>query len=452
MKMMPNDPELESVVLGCALVEQSSCDIVMEMLSEEVFYRPAHQTIFRAIREIRSKKDPVDLMTVTNELRKVKMLDAVGGAYFITQLTNKAVNVSNMQTYCMHLLEKFMRRQIITTSQEAQRKAYDDYFDPIDNYGEMKKSLGVIDSILNTGKVSSTDQIYQDTIKIMTGQATNERSFGLHELDNLLIGVRPGFKYTIGARPGMGKTSLIKTFAINLVQAGSPGIIFSLEQPSVQIMTQIISGYCQISNERIQKKLLSAEEIQMIGTKMKTFRNDLLIIDDDASATINSIERKVKKLKQTHNIEWFMVDYIQLMISSVKGIDRKGKMKEEIVGDLTRGLKNIAKANNVAAFELSQLSRPEKGTRVPRPSLSDLKDSGEIEASADVVMFIHRPEYYGVTEANGKDLRGMAEIIISKNRHGAQGSAVVKYIKEQTQFVNQEDVRISQEESNPIHF
>lgn len=453
-KLQPNSQEIEEIVLGAAMLERDGATTVVELLQPECFYNSDHSIIFSAIQAVYKRKDPVDIITVTSELKKTHQLEIIGGPYKITSLTSRVSASANTESHCRILLQLFIKRKIILLSSELYKNAYDDYFDSLDLLDIFsKESKKLYDHIIH-GKIVSTEQIYNSTVESIKEAQKNGGIIGIptgfKQIDNVLIGLRPGFKYIVAGLPGMGKTSFVKTLAVNLIKGGHPGAFFSLEMTSEQLMIHIMADVCEIDNQKLPKGNLSTQEELMIKQKMSKFPMHTLFIDDTASITTTQLRSAVKRLVRLFNIEWFVVDYSQML--KLPPSERKGKSKEEITSEVTYTIKEIAKEENISAIELSQLSRESDKRSDKRPSLSDLKYSGALEASADVVIFLHRPEYHGYRTVgpNKESADGYTEVIIGKNRHGKTGTILLDYIPQFTRFVDRDDSILLPEIKNDL--
>lgn len=440
-KLPPQVLDIEEVVIGSMMLESDCISTVFEMLPKEAFYKSIHQIIFGAIFTLYTERKNVDILTVTEELKRIKQLEIIGGAFYISQLTSRIASSAHIVDHCTLILHQYVRRKIIQVSAESELSAYDTYQDPekiIDAFIQSGKELK--DYTLS-GTIESTSDLVNSIMDNIEHTEVKGRSTGLLALDNMIICLEKGLKYTIGARASMGKTSLGKTIAINLINQGSPGIIFSMEMTAPQLMTQIISGVCEISNEKLRKKTITPQEKLMIWEKMNKFKKELLIIDGKSMITPNYILKKVKRAIKNIGAEWFMLDYTQMG----KVDNEKGKGKEERVGEFSQALKDIAKDENIFCLEIAQIKRlgEEDGSvkkKAARPHLAALKDSGTIEASADVVLLLYRPEYYGFheigPEGNRISSRGITEIIVAKNRQGPVGSCLVEFMHDYTKFID----------------
>lgn len=447
-KLPPNAIEFEEIVLGAMMLEQECIPVVLEIINKQCFYKDHNAIIFNAIETLYKRRDPVNGASVTMELIKTKQLELIGGAYTISTLTSKIISSAGIDYNARIILQQFLRRQIIKTSSLAIEEAYDESNDVLALMDDFVSDWKQLYDHIYFGKTSSTDEILVELMDDMDKKEVNGLSTGIKAIDDYIVCLERGLKYTIAGRPGMGKTSLAKTIACNLISQGIPGIVFSMEVTAMQFMTTVVSGVCEIDSERIRKKELTPAEKQSITNKMKAFRTDLLIIDDKSNITENYILKKVKKAIKTHNIQWFMVDYVQMGRSD----NPKVKAKEERIGDFSQGIKNVAKGENLIAIELAQLvkstgssfgGKGEKESK--RPQVSDIRDSGMIEASADCIMLLYRPEQYGFSTVHGESAKGLAEVIIAKNRQGRTGSALTNFTEQYTKFTDQLKVQHTQE-------
>lgn len=446
-RQLPNAVDIERNIIGAILLDKEAVNIAMEILTEECFYSDANAAVFKAIQSLWKRKDPVDLTTLVFELKKMHQLEILGGAYAVTSYTENVASSANIEAHCRIVAQCFIKRKIISLTQDIHEKAFDEYFDSLsllDIFSLESKKL--YDNILQ-GRVTSIIDTYNETMQANEAARANNgivgMSTGIQALDAMIMGLEPGLKYTIAGRPGMGKTSLLKTIACNMAERGNPGALFLLEISRTQFMNNIISGVCEINSEKLKKGLFSDQEKMIIDHKMKNFPLKNLFVDDSGAITAKQIRSAVKRLKKLFGIKWFGVDFIQLVKTTNE--ERRGKLREEIVSDITYEMKNIAKEEDVACIELAQLSRAVESESNKRPNLSHLKDSGAIEAASDVVMFLYRPEYYGYeTIGPGREsAKGVAEIIIAKQRNGPTGSVLTKYIAPFTKFTNRENEPIN---------
>lgn len=441
-KMPPQAVELEEAVLGALMLEKDALTEVIDILKPHSFYKDAHARIFSAIHELFSRSEPVDILTVTQELKKTGELDIVGGAYYITQLTNRVASAANAEFHARIISQKYIQRELIRVSTKTINDAYEegsDVFDLLDNAesslfsimeGNIKKNYDKMSSLIK--KAIEQIEVAKNNKGSFTGVAS-----GLTALDRLTTGWQKSDLVIIAARPAMGKTALVLTMARNAaVDFNKPVAIFSLEMSSLQLVTRLIASESELSSEKLKKGQLEDYEFQQLNDKIAKLSSAPLFIDDTPGLSVFELRAKARRLKEQHNIELIIVDYLQLMTAGSEG---KGNREQEIA-TISRSLKGLAKELEIPVIALSQLSRAvETRGGDKRPQLSDLRESGAIEQDADMVMFIHRPEYYNITEdAEGNSTAGVAELIIAKHRNGPVDSARTRFIGQFTKFADLE--------------
>lgn len=441
-KLPPQAPELEEAVLGALMLEKDALNEVIDLLQPESFYKESHQRIFRAIQELFNASEPIDIVTVVSQLRKMGDLEIVGGAYYITQLTNKVSSSANIEYHARIISQKHIQRELIRISTETIRDAYDettDVFDLLDNAearlfkvaeGNIRKNYDSMAGLIRDAKK-------QIEIAGQKGEGVNGVPTGFTKLDQLTAGFQPNDMIVLAARPGMGKTAFVLSLARNTaVDFNVPCAVFSLEMSSLQLVTRLIASETELSAEKLKKGQLKNYEWEQLNAKVNKLTEAPLFIDDTPGLSVFELRAKARRLKQQHNIQLIIIDYLQLMTA---GGDNKGNREQEI-STISRSLKMIAKELGVAVIALSQLSRAvETRGGDKRPQLSDLRESGAIEQDADMVMFIYRPEYYDITESeDGRDLRGIGEVIIAKHRNGALDTVPLKFTPHLAKFSNLE--------------
>lgn len=414
-KIMPHDTELEEVVLGSILLEQRAFDKVSDILHKDLFYSSVNQWIYIAISNLNKVNLPIDIITATQALKKANRLEDCGGAYHITKLTNRISSAAHILTHARLLQQMYFKRSAIKVGYEMVEKGYDGSEDALDLIAHSINAIKKIEDDINIEKSETSDMVIDKILDNIKEASENGGvigySTGMKNVDHAIMGLRPGLKYVIAASPGEGKTSLGKSICLNLSKQGVPGVFFSLEMTSNQLMMSCISELLDIDNEQLQKGQLRPEQLKAIASIKDTVFSKNFIIDPTPGLDPTTLRRKVAKYVLNYNIKWIAIDYIGLM--KLKAYEAKGKNKEQIVSDITADIKNIAKEFNLITFELSQVSRDSRKSG-RRYQLHDLKDSGAIEANADVVMFPYRPFYHG-DGANGEDF---AELLIRKNRFG----------------------------------
>lgn len=437
-KMPPQAVELEEAVLGALMLEKDALTNVIDILKPQSFYKDSHSRIFHAIEQLFTRSEPVDILTVTQELKKTGELDLVGGAYYITQLTNRVASAANAEFHARIVAQKFIQRELIRISTKTINDAYEDGSDVFDLLDNAEKNLfSIVEGNIkkNYDKMSTLIRKAIDQIEITKNNKGNFSGIpsGLTALDRLTSGWQKSDLVIIAARPAMGKTALVLSMARNAaVDFNKAVAIFSLEMSSLQLVTRLIASESELSSEKLKKGNLEDYEFQQLNDKIRKLSEAPLFIDDTPGLSVFELRAKARRLKEQHKIELIIVDYLQLMTAGGEG---KGNREQEIA-TISRSLKGLAKELEIPVIALSQLSRAvETRGGDKRPQLSDLRESGAIEQDADMVMFIHRPEYYNITEdENGASTLGVAELIIAKHRNGPVDSAKTRYIGQFTKF------------------
>ncbi len=443
-KLPPQAIDLEEAVLGALMLEKDALSSVIDILKPEVFYVDKHQKIFHAIHQLFEKSSPVDILTVTAHLRQLGELEMIGGAYYITELTNRVASAANIEFHARIIIQKFIQRELIRISTEVIQSAYEDTTDVLDLLDKAEKNLFEIAQNNLRRDSRKMDDLMHETLKEI--EALKDKKDGLTgvpsgftDLDRMTSGWQKSDLVIIAARPAMGKTAFVLTCARNAaVEFDKPVVVFSLEMSSVQLVNRLISGETEIEQEKIRKGTLEEWEWQQIHSKIGRLEQAPLILDDTPALNIFEFRAKCRRLKSQHDIQLIIIDYLQLMHG--KSADSKGGgNREQEIGSISRALKSVAKELNVPVIALSQLSRAVEsrpgGSK--KPMLSDLRESGSIEQDADMVLFLYRPEYYGLTEdENGQPTQGVGEVIIAKHRNGETGTVRLKFVGKFVKFVD----------------
>lgn len=441
-KIPPQEVELEEAVLGALMLEQESITDVIDVLHPESFYVYRHQLIYKAIRQLFNNSEPIDILMVSSQLRKTGELDKAGGIAYVTQLTNNVTSAGNIEAHARVISERSIKRELIRVASVIQKKAYDETTDVFDLLDETEKALFDVSE-------SNIRKSYDDMPSLMaqaireleerknqTSDITGVPS-GFIALDKLTSGWQRSDLIIIAARPGMGKTAFILSCLRNAaVDYNMAVAIFSLEMSSVQLVNRLISSEAELEGEKLRKGNLKDYEWAQLHEKVKNLNEAGIFIDDTPALSILELRAKCRRLKAQHDIQIIVIDYLQLM-SGDAGARKSGNREQEIAA-ISRGLKNLAKELSVPVIALSQLSRAvETRGGDKRPLLSDLRESGSIEQDADQVVFLYRPEYYGITEGdNGQPIKGVGEVIFAKNRHGGLETVPLKFIGQFTKFAN----------------
>ena len=445
-KIPPQAVEVEEAVLGALMLEKSTYILIADILRTESFYKETHQKIFKVIQDLVANEKPVDLLMVTQELKNRQELDEVGGPVYITQLTSRVASAAHIEFHARIIAQKYIQRELIRISSEIQVKSYDDSMELDDLIDYAESSLFKV----TEGNISKESQPIKPLLReaIERIEANSKKPDGLSgiasgftKLDKMTSGWQDTDLMIIAARPAMGKTAFVLSMARNMaVVKKVPVAFFSLEMSSVQLVNRLIASETELGSEKIKSGRLEEWEWELFNRRLKNLENAPLYIDDTPALSIFEFRAKCRRLKMQYDIGIVIVDYLQLMTA---GSDLKGNREQE-VSMISRNLKAIAKEVGIPIIALSQLNRSVESREGRRPQLSDLRESGAIEQDADMVMFIHRPEYYGITQdADGNSLIGIAELIIAKHRNGSVGDIQLAFKSHLARFSNVEDVSLA---------
>ena len=436
----PQAVELEEAVLGALMLEKDSIISVQEYITPSAFYTEEHRLIFQAIESLSAELKPIDLYTVTERLKSRRELKKVGGAAYLAQLTQKVGSAANVEFHAKIIAQKYVQRELIRSATEIQRRSYDEDQDVTDLIGYAESEIfKVAEGHVKRSVQSAKDVLHKAMMQIEEASkntsAFNGVPSGFMAVDRVTLGWQPSDLIIIAARPAMGKTAFVLSMARNMaIDHESPVAFFSLEMSSVQLMMRLIIAETGLSGTDIKSGRLTPEQWRHLESATKPLGTAQLFIDDTPALSVFEFRSKARRLKIHNNIQLIVIDYLQLMTTGQSG---QGNREQE-VATISRTLKAIAKELNVPIIALSQLSRQTElrgGNK--RPQLSDLRESGAIEQDADIVAFIHRPEYYGMTEdENGQSTAGMAEFILAKHRNGSVGTVNLRFRKEQARFLD----------------
>lgn len=444
-KIPPQAVDLEEAVLGAMMIDKKGLNETIEILQEDFFYRPEHQYVFAAITTLFNESQPIDLLTVSNQLRKDGKLEAVGGDYYLISLTQKVSSSAHIEFHARVIQEKYVLRKLIEISSNIIDKSYDETTDIFELLDESESEIfKITDGSLKSSYMDSKTLVFQaiEQIKAMSQkEGLSGVPSGFTQVDKITSGWQNSDLIILAARPGMGKTAFVLSMAKNVaVDYKMPVAVFSLEMSSVQLITRLIVGETGIQSDKIRKGNLTDAEWKQLYTKVKDLENAPLYIDDTPALNIFDLRAKCRRLVSQHGVRLIVIDYLQLMTTREKGT--AGNREQEI-STISRSLKAIAKELNVPVIALSQLSRAvETRGGSKRPLLSDLRESGAIEQDADIVTFIYRPEYYKLDHWDDDEstpCAGQAEFIIAKHRNGALENIRLRFISDQAKFANLEN-------------
>ena len=438
-KLQPQAIELEEVVLGALMIDNESLSDTIDSLQPEYFYKPDHQKIFEAIVNLFNNSKPVDILTVSEELKRMDALESVGGMLYISQLTNNISSSSNTEFHARIIAEKFIKRSLISISNNIIGDAFNDTIDIFDLLNTAEEKLfTVTEGTLRKSydKMSTLIKGALDNIEILRQKEDGLSGVpsGFSKLDRVTSGWQKSDLVIVAARPGMGKTAFALTMARNIAITHETAIgFFSLEMSSEQLVSRLIASEAELSASKLRRGDLQDFEMVQLHEKIKQLSEAQIYIDDTPALTIFELRAKARRLVKNHNVGIIVIDYLQLMSAGGKAGNR-----EQEISTISRSLKGIAKELKIPVIALSQVNRgveSRTGVGSKRPMLSDLRESGAIEQDADIVTFIYRPEYYKIYEwDNGDDSRNQAEIIIAKHRNGALENVRLKFTPEFAKF------------------
>ena len=441
-KLPPQAVDLEEVVLGAMMIDKKGVDEVIDILQPEAFYKESHQLIFNSIISLFEKQEPVDIKTVSFQLKKDGNLNTVGGDYYLIELSQKVSSSAHIEFHSRIILQKFIQRKLISISNEIIEDSYDETSDVFDLLDKAESRIyDISQRNLKKNTQSAEDLVLAAKKKIeeiSKKEGLSGIASGFGEIDRLTSGWQPSDLIIVAARPGMGKTAFTLSMARNIsVENNMPVAFFSLEMSAIQLITRLISSETGLNSEKLRTGKLEKFEWELLNVKVTNLENAPLYIDDTPSLSIFELRAKARRLSSQFGIKLIVVDYLQLM---TLGSSQKSGNREQEISTISRNLKALAKELEIPIIALSQLSRAVElrgGTK--RPILSDLRESGAIEQDADIVSFLYRPEYYKIDEWDDEDRTpsaGQAEFIVSKHRNGGLNSIKLKFISSLGKFEN----------------
>ncbi len=447
--LQPQALDVERAVLGALMIDKDAYAVVCEIVTPESFYEPRNQKVFAAVRDLSMAERPVDVLTVAEQLAKNGDLEDVGGPAYIAELSSRVASSANIEYHARIIAQKFLARQLISYASVIETKALDDTTDIDELMQEAEGSLFELSRRNMKNDYTQIDPVIKNAVEVIQRAAANKDGLtgvptGYHKLDDLTSGWQASDLVIIAGRPAMGKTSFALSMAKNIaVEYKQPMAFFSLEMSNVQLVNRLISNVCEIKGNKILNGQLQPDEWDRLDKRMNSLIGAPLYVDDTPGLSVFELRTKARRLVREHGVKLIMIDYLQLM--NANGM--RFNSRQEEVSTISRSLKGLAKELDIPILALSQLNRSVEtrdGPEGKRPQLSDLRESGAIEQDADMVIFVHRPEYYHIYEdENHRDLRGMAQIIIAKHRKGATGDVLLTFRGEYTRFENPEDARLA---------
>lgn len=443
--IQPQALDIERAVLGALMIDKDAFTVVSEMLRPDTFYEPRNQKVYNAIQTLNMAENPVDIMTVTEQLRRTGELESIGEAPYIVELSANVASSAHIEYHARILQQKYLARQLISFASMIETGAFDETVDVDELMQKAEGSLFELSQRNMAQDYTQIDPILKQAHEILLKAGNNKGGLtgvptGYTKLDEITAGWQPSDLVIIAGRPAMGKTSFALSIAKNIaIDQRKPIAFFSLEMNNVQLINRLISNVCELPGSKILSGQLAPDEWERFDIGLPKMQGAPLYIDDTPGLSVFELRTKARRLKREHDIQLLMIDYLQLM--NANGM--RFNSRQEEVSTISRSLKGLAKELDIPILALSQLNRAteqREGLEGKRPQLSDLRESGAIEQDADMVLFVHRPEYYHILQdKEGNDLRGRAQIIIAKHRKGATGDVLLDFKGEFTRFSNPDE-------------
>ncbi len=447
-KLPPQAPELEESVLGALMIEQNAFPMVADLLHPSTFYKDQNRYIFEAIQSLAAQELPIDVLTVAESLKKLGTLEKAGGVTYLNELSLKVASTAHLYFHAQIIAQKATARDLIALASRIEEQAYDETQDVDDLMQEAEASIFQITQQNQKRDVTQIDPVISEAFERMRNAAKNEGNIsgipsGFHDLDKITNGWQKSDLVIIAARPAMGKTAFVLSMAKNIaVNYKRPVAMFSLEMSNVQLVNRLIMNVCEIEGDKIKTGKFTRDERARLENKINDLYGCPIYVDDTPALSVFELRSKARKLVREKKVELIIIDYLQLM--NANGMNFGSREQE--VSIISRNLKALAKELDIPIIALSQLNRSVEqrggsGIDGKKPQLSDLRESGAIEQDADMVCFIHRPEYYHLysDDKSGKDLRGLGQIIVAKHRNGATDEIWLRFRSKFAKFQNEDD-------------
>ncbi len=457
-KLPPQNIECEENVIGSILIESHCLHSIVGLLSPDVFYKESNQVIYEAIINLYDNNKSIDLSTVTNQLRKNGKLEVAGGAFNITMLTSRIASSANVMDYVKVLLEKFIARKLIQTSTEIIRNAFEDSTDIFELLDSAEVEMSKVNEISVRGGTMSH---ISSSVKKAKGELnTRVKSFknglptgiptGLSELDKILGGWQNSFLHILASRPGMGKTAMMLKFVRSAALAGFKPCVYSLEMSEISLANRMLLSMCDVDHYNFKKGSMTDRDWNEINNAEMELVKLPIYLDPNPNVTTRYIKSNSRLMKKKGKCDIIFIDYLQLIDSAIDG--NRNRNREQEVAQASRQCVIIAKELNVPVILLAQLSRKVEDRKGNRPELSDLRESGSIEQDARVVMFLYRPEYYGVEfDSAGNSSKGVGELIVAKNSEGATDDIAFRYNESLTK-ISDFNTEYTLQDNSPLTF
>ena len=440
-KVQPQAVEVEEAVLGALMLEKDAYSIISDLLKPETFYEHKHQLIFEAIQQLALNQEPIDMLTVSDRLQHNGVLEEVGGRYYVANLTARVGSAAHVEYHARIIAQKALARQLINYAGKLEAEAFEETTDIEELMQTAEGELFQLSQHNIKKDVVQIDPVIQDALKKIEQASNREDGLsglpsGFHDLDKITSGWQNTDLVIIAARPAMGKTAFVLSMVKNMaVDYNIPVGMFSLEMSNLQLVNRLLQNVCEITGDKVKSGKLSNEEWTQLTTRITRLQGAPVYVDDTPGLSVFELRTKARRLVREHGVKMIMIDYLQLMTAA----GMQFGSREQEVSTISRSLKGLAKELEIPIIALSQLNRgvETRQGEGKRPQLADLRESGAIEQDADMVCFIHRPEYYKIYEdEKGNDLRGLAEIIIAKHRSGSVGDVRLRFRGEFVRFQN----------------
>jgi replicative DNA helicase len=447
-RVPPQAVDIEAAVLGAMLIEKEAIAKVVEVLDDSAFYKPAHGLIFKGMIALFERSEPVDLITLTEELRRRGDLERVGGEIVLTELTNNVTTAANVEYHAHIVLEKSLMRQLISTSADVMTRAYKDSEDALALLDQAEQQIfDISEQRMKKSFISMTNAVHKTMAMLESIHGSHSGVTGVPsgftDLDNLTGGFQPSDLIIVAGRPSQGKTAFVLSLARNAsVVHDVPVGFFSLEMSSQQLVMRLMCAEARVDAHKVRTGRLPEDEWKKLSVSVGRLYKAKIFIDDTPGLGILELRAKARRLKAEHDVGLVVVDYLQLMSGP-----RTAQSREQEISAISRSLKALAKELNIPVIALSQLNRAVEARSDKKPALADLRESGAIEQDADVVLFVHRPEMYGLETSDGESTEGLAELIVGKQRNGPTDTVRLQFIKHYARFENR--IQFPREELMP---
>jgi replicative DNA helicase len=427
-KLTPQAPELEESVLGAILIESKAIEQIISFMDKKCFYSPKNLQIYEAIQDLYSAKQPIDILTVVEKLKSKGKLEEVGGMLHIAKLSNKIASAANIEAHARIVFQKYIQRSVIEISSNLIKEAYTDTLDVFELLDLAERSLTDISVGIKQSQTEKLNklivQYYED---LYSPTKISGVKSGFYELDRIIGGWQKSDLIILAARPGMGKTAIAINFAEHAgINDGKRVLVFSLEMSKAQLTQRIVSSQTEVLLNKLKHKSLNSEDEQKLSTKIDEAIKSNIYINDEGYCDISFIKSTARRMHAEQPLDFIIIDYLQL----INGSKTYRGNREQEISEISRNLKGLAKELNIPIIALSQLSRACEARSDKMPQLSDLRESGAIEQDADIVLFLMRPDYYGIKDINvGNetiDSNGLAIVDIAKHRNGSVGKVIIK--------------------------